>query len=272
MTINIREKIKELSNEFLLDQYYNKRDEYTPEAIGYMKEEIAERKISVENIKDLKTGTNNKGLTYNSSQKNFNEDFKSFDNKFYRKNLMLVHSIMNENEIPFYIESADLSRTPDSENNTALSYTIYVPESLVEKAGEFVDEHFDKLDGYYSLKYSNIKERLKSFSFHEIDMTGKELDEEIEVQFSSQESSHILTFINRLINEADTIEKESGQVLFYADNLKDCADHLADKNRKAFMGTDLLTILETLQTYCYSENFPHLLDNTIEALLDFFAN
>lgn len=267
----IREKIKDFSDEFLLEQYYNNRHEYTPDAVAFMQEEISARKLNNKDKKTPDKNANGNSLSGDTVTEYMQEDFVPFDHGFYQTDLLLAQAILREEKIPFYVDSNVSSDTLPLANEANRYFTINIPKSLLEKVRETIDKHFDKSDGLFSVKYSNVKERLKSFCFYEIQLTGSEMEQEIDIHFTAQESYDIQKYIDKLINEADTLEQESGKVLFYFDNLKECAKRITEKKRSTFSQTDLLTILEVLQVYCNSEDFPALLDNTAEALLNFFG-
>lgn len=259
----ISEKIKEFSDEFLLEQFNNRRHEYTDEAIALMQEEIALRNL---NGKPLDKNE----VSVNEESEEIDDELIPIDNKFNRTDLVLAQSILTEEKIPFFVTSSTQSSALPMESETINSFSIHIPKSQLDKANECLNRHFHTKDGIYSAKYSNIKERLKSLCFYEIDLTGKELDEEVDVQFSPQESTDIRRYIEKLASEAETIEQNSGRVLFYVDNLQDCLNHINEKNRSSFPRGDLLAILEAMQVYCDNEDFPQTLEKTAEVLLKFF--
>ena len=260
----IRDKIKEFSDEFLLEQFYMKKNDYTEEALALMKEEISLRNLEdniYENAEDAET----EETVY------IDDELVPLDNKFNRTDLVLAQSILTEEKIPFYVSSSTQSSALPIETEAISSYSISIQKSQREKAQECLNKHFHSTNGLFSAKFSNIKERLKSFCFYDISLSVDELEEEVDVHFSSEESSKIEIYVKKLIDEAETIEQESENVLFYIDNLQECLNHLKDKNYSGFTRADLLTILEVLQVYCENEDFPPILDNTAEALLNFFV-
>ena len=261
----ISKKIKEFNDEFLLEQFYDRKHEYTDEAIALMQEEISLRNLSCSHQE------NNKNEVSDHKESEVVEDeLIPIDNKFNRTDLVLAQSILTEEGIPFYVTSSTQSSALPLENDAANSFSIHIPKTQMDKANECLNRHFHTKDGLFSAKYSTIKEHLKSLCFYEIDLSGQELDEEVEVQFSLQESSDIRRYIEKLVTEAEDIEQESERVLFYVDNLQDCLAHINEENRSSFPRVDLLAILEVMQVYCDNEDFPQTLEMTAEVLLNFF--
>ena len=261
----ISEKIKEFSNEFLLEQFNNRQHEYTDEAIALMQEEI-----SLRNLNGNMPEENKNDVSDNEESLDTDDELVPIDNKFNRTDLVLAQSILTEEKIPFYVTSSTQSSALPLENEATNSFSIHIPKNQLEEAKECLNKHFHTTNGLYSAKYSTVKERLKSLCFYEIDLTGKELDEEVDVQFSLQESTNIRRYIEKLVNEADAIEQKSDRVLFYVDNLQDCLSHINEENRSSFPRADLLAILEVMQVYCDNEDFPQTLEKTAEVLLNFF--
>lgn len=262
----IIERIKEFGDEFLLEQYNQRKDDYTEEALTLMKEEITLRNL--ENNIHVK---NSEESTEENDSGNEQEELIPLENKFSRTDLILAQSILTEEKIPFFVTSSTQSSALPIEAEAINSYSISVPKSQMEKTKESLNKHFHSTGGLFSAKFLTIKERLKSFCFYDISLSADELEEEVDVQFSSEESMKIELYINKLYKEAEILELKSEKVLFYIDNLQECLNHLKDPNCSTFTKTDLLTILEALQVYCDEEDFPPLLENTAEVLLNFFT-
>ncbi len=260
-----RERIKEFSDEFLLEQYHNNRHEFTPETIIIMEEEIAAR-----NLAEKPEAVNDDSSQQDELEQQLKEEFLPIDHGFSQTDLPLATEILAEASIPFYVKDSQSSGTIVLESEVMHTFMLFVPESLLEKSQKHLDELFDKSEGRYAVKYSTVKDRLKAFCFHEAPLTWNELQEEIEVHFSATESADILKLMKRFSQEADTLEQQSEKVFFYVDNLQECSQHLTDKERTHFPKTDLLTIIEVLQVYCDDAAFPPALDTTAEVLLDFF--
>lgn len=271
MNTNIREAIRNFSDQHLIDQYLHKRDEYTEEALIYLKEEIDSRNIDLEQ-NDLDSSGSHSSENDDMQAEDSHDKFVPLDHNFFQADILLAQSILNENKIPFIITNAQAADPIPLHTESNRLYTVHVPEDLSVKAQECIRQHFDNAKGYYQIKYSSVKERLKSFQFFEIHLSEEELNEEVEVQFTPSERADILTFIKRLQKESDMIEQQTGEVLFYADNLEECARHLEGKNNNRYTNTDLLTILEVIKMYCDSPDAPASFEKTGETLLDFFSH
>jgi CCR4-NOT transcriptional regulation complex NOT5 subunit len=190
---------------------------------------------------------------------------------FFQVDLLIVRELFQEEKIPFFVDTQMSSSALPIESETTNYAKVQVPKSLLEKAREKIDSHFRNVDGVYRVKYSGIKDRLRSVSFYEVDLSEEELHETVEVSLSLDELHHIRTYLNRLAQEAEILEKESERVLFHIDNLEECLKKVEKNDPSDFSRADLLTILEALQVYCEEDEFPLDLDSTIEALLTFFG-
>lgn len=263
----INEKIKKFTDEFLIEQYRYKQEEYTTEAILMIKEEMVNRNLD---LHTNDTSDKNRPNEINEHDNVITEDFVPFDHGFYKSDLVLAQAIMEENKIPFYGDASMSSDVIPLKSEAERYYTIHVPPALLEKARLCIDEHFKTSDGMFSVKLSGIKERLKSINFYELNSSDIDINGKIDVQFSPQESSALWTYAIKLQTEADTIEKEQDKILFYFDNLEECADHLSANSGSSYTISDLLTILEVLQVYCEDVNFPKILEDTSKSLLTFF--
>ncbi|MGD9200882.1 MAG: hypothetical protein PVI26_04900 [Chitinispirillia bacterium] len=257
----LQKTIRNFSDEYLLEQYNIKKDEYTDDALSIMEEEILRRNLNIsEKGQSLENGTDEKAF-HNYPIK----DFVPIVNSFHKKEVLLARDILTEEDIPGIIESNNTLDIDEAE-----LYSILVPGDLLEKTRECILKYFIESDGVYKIKYNDATDRLKAFNFHELQFTGTELDEEIDVEFSDKESREILNLIRRLISEADRIE-ENGKILFYYDNLETCESHFSNIYSTNLTRSDLLTVLEVLQVYCEDENLSSDLLNTAKSLLDFFS-
>ena len=100
----ISEKIKEFSDEFLLEQFNNRGHEYTDEAIALMQEEI-----SLRNLNGNMPEENKNEVSDNEESENMEDELIPIDNKFNRTDLVLAQSILTDEEIPFYVTSSTQS-------------------------------------------------------------------------------------------------------------------------------------------------------------------
>ncbi len=264
--LEIQQKIKGFSDEFLLDQFYNKSHEYTNEAVVYMEEEIKTRNLTIE-----EENADNQSPSDIEQSEYAKEDFIALEHGFFQVDLLIVRELFLEDNIPFYVDTQMSSSALPIESEATNYAKVQVPKSLLEKARDKIDNHFDNAKGVYTVKYSDIKDRLRSVSFYEIDLSEDELNENVEVSFSSEELPHIKTYLKKLAKEAETREEDPDRVLFYLDNLEGCIKAVEKNNPSEYSRADLLTILETFQVYCSEGDFPQELDGTIEALLNFFS-
>jgi len=263
---DIRKKIKEFTDEFLIEQFLTKQHEYTPEAVSFLEEEIAVRHLR-EKYKDtfLQEET-----TAGDEEKHLDEELIPFEHAFNQVNIMLARSLLVEEKIPVIITASSSSSAIPLETEASKLYTIRVPQSLFEKATACIGAIFHVSNSQYVPRYSDTKERLRSFSAHEANPEGEEPGEEITVVFTPDESVQIAQYIQRLLAEADTIE-ENGRTIFYFDNLQECHNHVREWKRSQYSRTDLFTIIEVLQIYCDDPEFPPALEKTAEALIDFLS-
>ncbi|MFP4417241.1 MAG: hypothetical protein ACOC4C_00250 [Fibrobacterota bacterium] len=263
MSEELRNHIKDFSDQQLLEQYTQKQKEYTDEAIAIMKEELSLRNISDEQIMQAKA-TSEKTAHIHDVQ-----DFVAFEHYFDRTDLLLAQAILREREIPFIIESASSSDTFPLESESNRLFILYVHKDHLAKAHEGIEHHFEKDEGVYKIKYASIKDRLKAFQFHEVRFSESEMEEEVDVSFTPTEEGPILGYCKRLEDEADRLEQEQDRVVFNYDNLDTVCNKLGKKNTNSLTLMDLLTIVEVLQIYCDEPNFPPQLEKVAENLLDF---
>ena len=262
----IQKRIMGFSDEFLLEQFRHKRDEYTEEAITLMEKEIKARNLTLE-----KTGDDGQDRADTELPDYSQEDVVPLDHAFFQVDLVMVRELFMEEKIPFVVDTQMSSSALPIESETTNYAKVHVPKSLLARASEKINEHFDTNNGVYAVKYTGIKDRLRSVSFYEINLSEEELHEKIEVTFSPDELKHIRTYITRLSKEAEALEQDPDRVLFYLDNLDECKRTVEKNNPTRFSRADLLSILEALQVYCGDEDFPQELDSTVEALLTFFS-
>ena len=57
------------------------------------------------------------------------------------------------------------SDTLPLESEATVRFAIHVHKSKLKKAEKLIEEHFEKSNGRYILKYKGARERLKAFSF-----------------------------------------------------------------------------------------------------------
>lgn len=259
---SLKEALQYYSDEQLLDQYTNHREEYTEEALTVMKDEIVRRGIEE---KDAQKEMLEKGESIASIPGNLGkEDFATLEHGFSRADILTAYAILRDSNIVFYIDK------PDSEEGQHL-YTMHVLKSSFDQARELLGEHFEPgEEGNYVLRDSDLKTRLKAFSFSDVHISDKAAKEQLEVSFSDEERAEFAQLGERLLREADMIEEEQERVIFFYDSLEEMIEKLKDQKVLKLTRTDLLTILEVCQIYCDDPQFPHVLDGTVASLLSFF--
>lgn len=261
---DLQNTIKNFSDEYLLEQYTIKKDDYTDHALSLMEEEISRRNLSCTEESSLKNDRTENTYEDELAEYTF-EDFVPIIHSFYKKEVLLARDILIEENIPGLVKPSN-----SSDNNGVEVYSIYVPEDMLEQTQECIQKYFIESEGFYFIKYNDTTDRLKAFNFHELQFSNTELDEIIDVEFSAKESGEILHLIKQLIADADRIEA-TGKILFYYDNLNACESHFSSVNSARLTRSDLLTVLEVLQTYCEETTFSSELLNTAKALLDFLG-
>ncbi len=258
----LRETLKDCSDEELINQYFNHREEYTPEAFSIIEEEVNSRNID-EGLLEKKPEVEIKRgqLSLDS------DDFILFENTFTRSDLMAAISILKEHEILFYADNPTSVDFLPIESEILKRFSIHVHKEHSEKAHQILDEHFEKVGSDYLSRYCGAKDRLKSFNFHDIRISEIEAKELIDVGFSSEEIEVITSYGQRLLSEVDTIEEQ--RVIFFYDSVEPLVESL-QKNTDKLTRSDLLTVLEVLQIYCDEPQFPEFMDEAIMTLLSFF--
>lgn len=258
------ESVLEFSDEYLLDQYRNHAEEYTEEALKVLAEEIERRKLGDIEIKKSPQ-KEKKSSTFELDS----EEFEELDHSFSHTDLLLAVAMLKENEILFFIHNTGSDTLP-LESEATVRFSIHVHKSMLNKAEKLIEEHFEKSNGRYILKYKGARERLKAFSFSDVHINEKQAKEKIEVVLTDEEKKVIVTYGNRLLKEADQIEQDQQRVLFYYDCIEEVLADLVDNEKLHMTRSDLLTILEILQVYCEEPGFPSNMDEMISSLLKFF--
>lgn len=261
----LRDMVKDYSDEELTDQFVNHRDEYTPEALNILEEEIKLRQIDTSKIEKKPTKTVKQGTLNLDS-----DDFLQFEHTFSRTDLILASSVLKDNSILFFADNPSSVDSIPIESESAKRFSIHVHKEFAEKAHELLDEHFEKVGAEYLSRYSSPRDRLRSFNFHDIRISEQEAKELIDVGFSGDEIRVIDTFGNRLLVEVDKIEQEQERVVFFYDSIEPLLDTLKKSSNSRLNRSDLLTILEILQIYCDDPEFPETMDEAILTLLSFF--
>jgi hypothetical protein len=165
----LRDIIKEYSDEELLDQYINHHDEYVPQALELIENEIKIRKIDTDAISKNSVPVPKQGA-FNMNSK----DFVLFEHTFTKIDLLIASSILRENEVIFFADNPSSSDFIPTETENSQRFSIHVHKQFEQKAHELLDEHFEKAGAQYLSKYTDAKDRLKTFNFHDIRISEKE--------------------------------------------------------------------------------------------------
>ena len=260
----LNERIKDFSDEHLLQQYFNHSNEYQSEAVEILRKEIEYRKIDASNFT-----TAMKSINKTESKSYDPEHFIEFDHVFSSTDILIAVAILRDNKVVFYVDNASDSTIP-LENQALKTFTIHVYDDFVDQVHLLLDEHFEKKDGQYLLKISSPKDRLKAFNFHDIHLSEESDCELLDVTFTTEEKNSIINFGNRLIKEVDEIESSGDRVVFYYDSIEELNALLRKNKTVSIRKSQLLAILEILQIYCDDPSFPDALDTTVTNILGFF--
>ena len=262
-------EIQQLSDDRLMEQLVLHHDDYTPEALSLLKDEVEKRQLDLEKYKQVISEKHTSDINFIQLD---TKDFKPFDHTFNRIDLELAAVILRDYQIPFYADNPQSSDVIPLETEAERRFTIHVHASGIQKAHELLDEHFEKIEGMYRLKKMNTREQLKSFNFYELQLSEKEAAELVEVVFTEQERAAIANYGKQLLERSEEIEKKQDRVLFYYDTVEMLLDNISAWKSCTFSKTELLAILEILQVFCDDSGFPGFLDEVISNLLGFFIS
>jgi hypothetical protein len=265
----LRRTIQELSDKDLVRHYIDHKDEYTPEALIIMKEEIDKRGLDLSKP-DAAPGEEAEDEPVAVSFKS--DDFIKFDHSFSRTDLVIASAMLREESVPFFADNPTSTDTIPIEGESEKRYIINIPNTYVERVHAILDEHFIKSDNKYLLKYSGARERLKAFNFHDIHLTESESMEELEVVLSEEEKRIVVTLGRRLLGEADAVEKAQDRILFYFDSIEPFIEMLESSGTASLSKNDLLTMLEILQVYVDNPALPSSMDEAIIQILGLFID
>jgi hypothetical protein len=260
---DLRDTIREFSDEQLRTAFFREKDQYTDEAVEIIRMELFKRGLSDESDKVTKDEIA-AVVRLNS------EDFVRFDSSFSRMDLTLAAAILRDNGVPFFVDNPTSSDSIPTEGEAGQSFAVLVHKTSLDKAHALLDEHFVKSDRSYLLKYTEARDRLKAFNFNDIHLTEKIANEELAVDLNPAEKSIITALGSRLLQEAEQIEEKQERVLFYFDSIEPLIELLQEPGRTALSRNDLLTIIEILQVYADDQALPSSMDEAIHQLLAFF--
>jgi hypothetical protein len=262
MDEHLENQFKAMPDNTLLDLYSRRREEYTEEALNIMKAEISSRKL------ELPSADSGNAKTSKSYSR---DDFVPLEIVFSQVDILLIQIMMREHGIPFFAQATQAqSSVLPVDGQIMQNYALNVPAEKKDEAAAIINEHFDARDGVYVRKRAGGKDRLRSMSFNEIQISELEAEEEVSVELGEDERDLTIKYLDRAISDADEIEKKLERVIFYYDNLEELRNHLASDNSNLTRG-DLLAILEVMQIFCDEPDFPKSLENAADAILDFIS-
>lgn len=271
---DLQERLQNYSTPFLLEQYVHQRDEYTREAIAVIEREIARRNISSADIDEFskKSLIGDEGMAGNVEVRHFKrDDFVKLDGAFAKNEGALIRAMFAEDDIPYFMD-ANVTVSPLGSQDAQQLVHVYVHKESMDKALSIVGMHFDAdaADGVFRVKYSGTRDRLKSFSFQDIQHAELDTADIVDVNFSHDEKDVLLKYADRLNQEIEAIESGQDRIVFFFDNVEELVGRLSDDD-SSLSKTDLLTALEILQIYCDEPDFPQAGLGIAEALLSFFV-
>ena len=261
---DLRTTIGEFTDEQLRTAYFREKDQYTAEALTVMSEELSKRGLPI--VSDGGQNTEVTPVHLDS------DDFVRFDYSFSHTDFLLATVVLRDNNVPFFVDNPSSTDILPFENESEKRYTIRIHKTFIAKTHELLDEHFVKADNKYLFKYTGARDRLKAFNFHDIHLTDDASAEELDVDFAEDEKKVITALGNRLLQEAEQVEKDQERILFYYDSIEPLISLLQEPGRTSFSRNDLLTMLEILQVYAGDPALPPPMDETILQLLAFFLH
>ena len=264
MSETVRERVQEMDDDFLLSELFLRRDEYTPEAVEVMEEEVRRRGIDKERVERFK------GIADRPEPDR--EDFSPLDHSFSQGDILLVDSILRGEGIRFFVQTAVPSGMLALGTEASREYMVSIFSEDLPKAREVLEEHFERGNEGFKRKELSVRDRLKAVGFHELQLGDADVEREVDVELSPDERSTIVAYARRLRDEVEQVEQARGGPLFYFDNIDDLLEKLSSGRSVSLTVADLLTILELLQVYCDEPGFPSGIDGTIAGLLDFFGS
>jgi len=261
----IKKNIQALTDDELLIQFSNFKDEYTPVAFSIIEEEIKNRNLKADS--PLKEATDSiRPQIVHLDEK----DFFHLDHSFNKIELELAVTVLRENNVLFYIDNPGSTNTLPIESEADKQYTLHIYNKNLELSHQLLDEHFEKIEGRYLLKNRSAADQLKVISFNQIKITELEAKETVEVEFSYDEKKFIAEKGAKIITTADTIEKEQDRVIFYYDVIEALIEKIEDASGNEYTKTELLAVLEIIQIAAEIDSFPPFMEEATSALINLF--
>jgi hypothetical protein len=267
----LHELIRNYSTPFLLEQYVHMRDQYTSDAVQLIQEELVRRSIGETEIEEFrkKSLVGGDGESGNVQVRHFKRDeFVKLDGVFNQTDGYLVRAMFDEEKVPFFVDSSiQFNAIPGQETRRHIG--VFVHNESKDKALSLIEGHFELADGVYRVRHSDVKERLVSFSFQEIQHPEIDAADITGVHFSQEEKDVLTVYGKRLVAEIDQIEGRGDRIVFHFDNVEGLLERLAESEPE-LSASDLLTALELLQIYCQDPGFGPTAEGIAQALLGFF--
>jgi hypothetical protein len=265
-TTELKRIIAGYSNQHLLEQFYQRKQDYGEAALATMEEEIKRRNIPASEVAPYASG-DEPGKRAKRAYKI--EEFTAFADVFTPMDIILVNAMFGEANIPFFVDNPPSSAFP----TTGMADTflkIHVHKDHIAQAHAILDEHFEKTDGKYRPKTGTDLEQLKTLNFHEFH--AKEADQiaDMGVILSPAEAAATVILAKRLLAEVDKIESSQDRIIFCLENIGDLVTSLESNPGYSLTKNDFFTITEILQVYCDDPLFPPVLNETVQAILAFF--
>ncbi len=261
MSDELEQIVRGYDTPYLLEQFYRQREEYSPEALGIMEREIERRQPSDEQLEPYRSQDE-------EPEAMEEQQFVKLDDTFSQTDLVLVHAILRDSHIPFFVDNPDSSVVPLT-SGVDRRFSIHIPESEQQRVHELLDQHFHREEGQYRLRHTDLRDRLRAFSFSEVRLTETQLEQEVDTALTPREVDGIVRLGRRLLEEVEQVEREQERVVFHYDAIEGVLERL-DSGSVRLSVQDLLTIVEILQIYCDDPAFPPELLEATAPLLDLF--
>jgi hypothetical protein len=262
---DLRETISDFTDRELVEACYRKKEDYTPEAMAIIREEIERRGLTEAVVEEAGEKAVDPATLRMGS-----EDFVVLDHFFSATDLLLASAVLRDNAVPFFTDNPSSTGMLPIETEAAKQFKVHIHKDFVAKAHELLDEHFALEGNRYLLRYEGARARLRAFNFHDLQPVEPTEHEDFEVSLTEEEKGVVIALGRRLQQEADTIEKEQDRILFYFDSIDSLLEQLAETGNTALSRNDLLTLLEILQVYIDDPALPPFMDEAISQLLSLF--
>ncbi len=261
--MKLEQQIREFTDEYCLDQYLNHNESYTPQAQQIFRNELQRRGYSDEMIRSKKEAQ--------STSQAQEEQMHALVHPFSNTDILLAKSVLDEHDIHYLIKSTSFeSSALPIENQAAVEYMMYVPESEFNKASQAIDEVFIPQEGKYRQRASTLKEKLQSINFSDLVIPQEHGNQEFEIEFSAFEKEKIIEYARTVQQDAVVIEQRMQRPVFFLDHLDDLVTKLQSAPRVSLSIPHILAVLELLQIYSSVPDFADELEETAGQLLQFF--